>query len=42
MRNKKPTVSGLARVRKGKIPTYHCENCGCNRYTKCTCMRKSK
>ena len=43
MREKKSEVKGLVRLRKatGKTPDYHCENCGCNRYSKCGCMRKS-
>lgn len=25
----------------GVIPAYHCENCRCDRYTKCGCIKKS-
>jgi len=26
---------------KSKGPGYHCDNCGCDRYTKCKCSKKS-
>jgi hypothetical protein len=36
-------LKGLIRLRKrgtGKDkPSYHCENCNCNRYSPCTCKR---
>jgi len=34
---------GLKALRSGKDangPQFHCSNCKCNRYSKCTCQRK--
>ena len=41
---KKKEVRGLKKLRKltGKNPTEHCGNCGCDRYSKCGCMKASK
>ena len=27
---------------KKSVPGYHCDNCGCDRYKTCTCMRTAK
>ena len=27
---------------KGKKPSYHCDNCKCDRYGPCKCQRKKK
>jgi hypothetical protein len=34
-------ADGLKKLRKKQAakPTYKCENCGCMRYTRCTCMK---
>ena len=34
LRNNPETINGK--------PKYHCDNCKCNRYSKCTCTRKEK
>ena len=41
---KKKGQRGLKALRKiqGKYPTYDCKNCGCKRYSPCTCMKKDK
>ena len=40
----KKEYKGLKRLRnrtdKGKLPTYSCANCKCQRFSPCTCMRK--
>lgn len=35
-------AKGLNKMRKvsGKVPTFDCGNCGCKRYSKCTCIKK--
>lgn len=37
---------GLIKLRKqgsGKdTPKYHCDNCGCDRYSPCGCQKKNK
>lgn len=30
------------RAQTAKSPKYHCDNCGCNRYSPCTCKKSSK
>lgn len=34
--------NGLKRLRAstGKAPQYKCDNCGCRRYSPCTCKRR--
>ncbi len=44
-RNKTDHGTGIAGFRKATDrhgPAHLCENCGCRRYTPCTCMRKAK
>lgn len=38
------TQLGLIKLRKrsGRTPTYHCENCGCKRYSPCGCEVSEK
>lgn len=34
---------GLRKLRKQQLdknPTFHCDNCKCNRYSPCTCAQK--
>lgn len=43
MKQKKKKINlGLIQLRKktGTKPIYHCENCNCDRYSPCKCMRK--
>lgn len=40
---KKKSFMGLKKLRRSvedKSPKYHCDNCGCNRYSPCGCKRK--
>jgi hypothetical protein len=41
--NRGPRQVGLRQMRKNtgdKSPQHHCDNCGCDRYSPCTCQRK--
>ena len=42
---KEQKVKGLKMMRSGyqgaSKPEHHCDNCGCDRYSQCGCMRKS-
>lgn len=41
---KRRDALGLVRLRKrtSKEPTFDCGNCGCKRYSPCTCKKKEK
>jgi len=43
MRNEKE-YKGLNKLRRqtGRKPEYHCDNCKCDRYSPCTCIRKGE
>ena len=44
-KEKKPEQKGLKRMRAGATgptPTYHCDNCKCNRYSQCGCQKKAQ
>ena len=34
--------TGLRKLRGGNVLREACSNCGCRRYTDCTCMKKAK
>ena len=37
------TIPGLKKLRKNQTdskPKFHCDNCKCDRYSPCGCMRK--
>jgi hypothetical protein len=38
----KKEIKGLIKLRRQTAdkPTYNCVNCGCNRYSPCTCKHK--
>jgi hypothetical protein len=35
-------IAGFRKAASRQGPTHPCTNCGCVRYTPCTCMRKAK
>jgi len=37
-------AKGLKNLRKvrGSVPTHHCSNCKCSRYTDCDCKKKKE
>lgn len=36
---KKPGLKALRSGHNADGPKYHCSNCKCDRYSKCTCMK---
>jgi hypothetical protein len=35
-------IVGLKKMRSGRGEKFHCENCGCDRYSYCNCKRKGQ
>ena len=40
----KKEYKGLKKLRRitAKAPIYHCDNCGCKRYSVCSCKKMEK